>query len=238
MSGSPDRTEHRFIAIWTALALALLFAGFAPTFYLRPFATVGPERPLTTMVAVHGALFTGWLALFATQVWLAATGRIARHQSLGRIAPVAIPVLVATAIPVAIANAAKGDDNPVIPADVFLLLPLCEAVFFGMLAFWAWHQRLSPHTHKRLMMFAIAVILGTGTGRLIGGLVGTFLVPVPFILSVWTFDWSRNRRIERKVLAGGLLAIGSYAIPLAFGFTSGWRIIASRLIDGWALLGA
>ena len=233
-----DRTEHRFFAIWTALVLVLLIAGFAPTFYLRPFSEGTGQRELSWLVILHGALFTGWIMVFATQVYLAATGRIGLHRKIGQFAPIAIAVLVISAIPVALANAARADGGEGIPADVFLLLPLCEALFFGLLSYWAYARRTDPHVHKRLMLFALAVILGTGTGRLFGGMVGTFFVPLPFILSVWVFDWWRHRRIARAVLAGGFVAIAAYAIPLAFGFTAGWRTIAARMIEGWQLVGA
>lgn len=233
-----DRAEHRFFAIWTAVALVLLFAGFAPTFYLRPFGDGAGQKELSWLVILHGALFTGWILIFAMQVYLAASGRIAQHRRIGQFAPIAIAVLVISAIPVSLANAARADGGEGIPADVFLLLPLCEALFFGVLSYWAYVRRGDPHVHKRLMLFAVAVILGTGTGRLLGGLVGTFIVPLPFILSIWVFDWWRRRRIARAVLAGGFTAIAAYAIPLAFGFTAGWRSIAGRLIEGWRLVGA
>lgn len=233
-----DRVEHRFVTIWTALVLGLLAAGFAPTFYLRPLIEGDGQKELGWLVILHGTLFTLWVLVFAAQIYLAASGKIALHRSIGRFAPVAIAVLVISAIPVSLANAARTDAGEGIPPDVFLLLPLCEALFFGVLSYGAYARRSDPHVHKRLMLFAIAVILGTGTGRLFGGLFGTFIVPLPFILSVWVFDLSRQRRIARAVLGGGIVAIAAYAIPLAFGFTSGWRTIARRLIEGWQMLGA
>lgn len=227
------RAEKRFVVVWSTFAIVLLVLGFTPSWFLRPVTPEPPGGSMTPFVALHGALFTAWLLYYCTQLWLAACGRIAQHMALGRWAPGFIVILFATGIGIAFYGAARGDPEAVIPPDVFLLLPLCEAIGFAVLSLWAWRKRSEPHVHKRLMMFSIAVILGTGTGRLLGGLVGTFIVPLPFILSIWLFDWIKTRRIDRQVVAGGLLALACYAIPLAFGFTEGWRAIAGGMIEGW-----
>jgi hypothetical protein len=57
--------------LFTAAAIAFPFivlAGFARTYYMRPFFIAAPiPGPI---VHVHGLLMTVWVALFGTQVWL------------------------------------------------------------------------------------------------------------------------------------------------------------------------
>ena len=55
-----------------ALAIALtVFAGFAPTYYLRPWFQ---STPLGGLVHLHGLVFTGWVLLFLVQSTLIAAG--------------------------------------------------------------------------------------------------------------------------------------------------------------------
>lgn len=228
------RAEHRFVIVWTALALFVLVLGFIPSWFLRFVVESPPGRPLTPFVALHGALFTSWMLFFGAQVWFAARGRLKIHMALGRIAPAYVAVLFVTAIAVALYGAARSDTDGPIPPDVFLLLPICEAVGFAGFALWAWFKRGEPFLHKRLMLFSMAVILGTATGRMFGGVIGTFVLPLPFIFAIWIFDWRNARRIDRRVLAAGFLALACYAVPLALGFTEGWRTMAGQMIDWWS----
>src|ERR1700682_958818 len=82
--GAYDRVFYGGMAI--AMALTVL-AGVAPTYYLRFFGD-GPRAtvsggPFTSLVHVHGALFTGWVVLFIVQTALVATHRVAVHRRLG-----------------------------------------------------------------------------------------------------------------------------------------------------------
>jgi hypothetical protein len=65
-----------------ALAVALtVFAGFAPTYYLR--LRYSPDSPLPGMLHLHGLVFTAWILLFLAQSTLVAAGRTDLHRRLG-----------------------------------------------------------------------------------------------------------------------------------------------------------
>ena len=69
-----------FFAGMGFVVLATVFAGFAPTYYLKPlFAT--PALPLS--VHIHGALFSAWVLLFAAQTSLVAANRTDLHKRIG-----------------------------------------------------------------------------------------------------------------------------------------------------------
>ena len=66
-SPRPNSTRefNRKFAVGMAVALfAVNFAGFVPTFFLRPFFDV-PEVPL--YLYLHGAVGTAWFLLFASR---------------------------------------------------------------------------------------------------------------------------------------------------------------------------
>jgi hypothetical protein len=72
------RYDHPFFLAMTALILATVFAGFAPTYYLA-----GIRAPLPSVIIhVHGAVFSCWILLLITQASLVCAG-VEFHRRLG-----------------------------------------------------------------------------------------------------------------------------------------------------------
>jgi hypothetical protein len=61
---------------------SVAFIGFAPTYWL-PVAS--QKLKVNPVLHVHGAVFFAWSLYFVFQTWLASSGRIARHRSVGLI---------------------------------------------------------------------------------------------------------------------------------------------------------
>ena len=235
MTGSiaSKASEHRFVQIWSLLAISTIIIGFTPSWYGRPFFDDPPGNPLNPLIVSHGLLFTAWIGLFAWQVLNIARGRYDRHRALGWSALAFVPIALVSGLIVAFENASRpstGDEA--IPPDVFLILPILEVVNACVLILLGWTQRQTPHVHKRMMLFAIAAMVGTGGGR-IAGFAGTFILPLIFTLSIWIFDLVTTKRINRWVVLGGMIAISTYALPLAIGFSEPWRDVAARMIEAW-----
>ena len=57
------------------------FAGFGPTFFLRPFFDV---PPIPLYLYLHGVVGTAWFALVVTQAVLIANRQFTRHRQLRR----------------------------------------------------------------------------------------------------------------------------------------------------------
>src|SRR3979490_888496 len=71
---------------------AVAFLGFAPTYWLPMASRAFPPMPV---VHVHGLVFFTWSLYFSFQTWLAASGRVARHRSLGMVGgSLATPVTI------------------------------------------------------------------------------------------------------------------------------------------------
>ncbi|MXO49732.1 hypothetical protein GRI42_00235 [Erythrobacter gaetbuli] len=238
MTGSAklSANEHRFVQIWSFLAILTIVVGFTPSFYGRAFVDDPPGNPLNALTVAHGLLFTAWILLFAWQVLNIARGRYARHRALGWTALAFVPIALASGLIVALEHASRPTtgDEP-IPPDVFLLLPIFEVVNACILILLGWLHRKTPHIHKRMMLFAIAAMVGTGSGR-IAGFLGTFVVPALFVLAIWAFDLIRAKRLHRWVLGGGAIAVSTYLVPLAVGFSEPWRTMARAIIETWKML--
>lgn len=232
----PSTNEHRFVQIWSFLAIITIVIGFTPSFYGRAFVDDPPGNALNALIISHGLLFTGWIILFAWQVFNIARGRYARHRSLGWTALAFVPVALASGLIVALEHASRPTtgEEP-IPPDVFLLLPIFEVVNTCILILLGWMHRKTPPIHKRMMLLAVAAMLGTGSGR-IAGFLGTFVVPVLFVLAIWVFDLVTTKRVHRWVIGGGAIAISTYLVPLAVGFSEPWRAIARAIIETWKRL--
>src|SRR5258708_1020631 len=84
---APMRTGGRATAtnFYFYMALpggAVGFLGFAPTFWV-PLATHSFKA--NPIVYVHGAVFFTWTLFFCFQTWLASSGRLMNHRSVGLI---------------------------------------------------------------------------------------------------------------------------------------------------------
>src|SRR5437016_2467945 len=81
--GKHSETKRRERLFYTGMAVAFVltvFAGFARTFYLRPYFQ---PQPLIGLLVLHGVVFTSWLALLLTQTTLVAAKRTRTHMRLG-----------------------------------------------------------------------------------------------------------------------------------------------------------
>jgi hypothetical protein len=79
-----EATSPRDRWFYSAMALALLavvLAGFTPTFFGRAWFAAG--APLRPGVVMHGVIGSAWVLLFALQAALVAGHRVEWHQRLG-----------------------------------------------------------------------------------------------------------------------------------------------------------
>ena len=75
------RMHDRRLFVGASLGvLAIMFAGFARSYFLRPLFF---HDPLPLLLHVHGLVMFAWFALFFVQTCLIETHRIALHRKLG-----------------------------------------------------------------------------------------------------------------------------------------------------------
>jgi hypothetical protein len=156
--------ERRSFALMTWIALAVVVAGFAPSYYLAPLlhVTTFPsgqpvESTLPPIVVVHGALFSVWMAIFAAQSSLVATGHVRAHRRLGTAAALLIPAVAVVGWLTAIRGARDGwnPGGPYADALAFLIVGLTDIVVFAALATAGVYFRRHIAVHRRLMLYAV-----------------------------------------------------------------------------------
>jgi len=233
-AGIIGKRRERLFYSGMAIALVItVFAGFARTYYLRPYFGT---PPLTPLLHLHGIIFTSWLILLVTQTVLVAKNRISIHRRLG-IAGAVIAVLMvlvgcATAIiRVKIVEVPPGAPSPL----VFLTIPLGDMLVFAILIAAGFYFRRRGDVHKRLMLLATIAILPAATARLpfafiqqVGPLAFFGLADL-FIVACLVYDLIARGRPHRATVWGGLLIVVSHPLRLIIGNTQAWLSFATLL---------
>jgi hypothetical protein len=192
------RRERPFVIGLMLIASAIIFAGFARTYYLNAFFA---RRSLTATLHLHAFLFSAWFVLLFVQIALVAKRRVDLHRRVGYIGVVLAVLMVTVGTNVTI-NAAKYGTPakpPGLPMANFLVVPFFDVIVFGALAGAGLYYRLKPQVHKRLMILATLGILTAGLAR----------IPLDFI---------RNRDISTTSLWAASLP--SYTLPMTHSHTS------------------
>jgi|SRR5580698_2817375 hypothetical protein len=155
--------QRYFFVAMAALVILTVFAGFAPSFYLR--SAFHPDHELSILLHIHGLIFSTWIILFLVQALLIARGSRRLHQRLGWLAAgvaVAMLMLVAGAT---VEQMRRG--SPLEEVATALSLNSIGAVMFGVPFVFAVYFRKRPDWHKRLMLCATLGLLGAPILRLI-----------------------------------------------------------------------
>ena len=232
--GAYDRVFYSSMAV--AMAITVL-VGFAPTYYLKvfgegPLTTIG-GKPFTSLVHVHGALFTCWMLFFIGQTSLVAGGRVAVHRRMGIAGVVLAAAMVVAGVSVAIMSAARGTAPPGIDPLSFLAVPLFDMVLFATFITAAVLKRRDREAHKRLMLLAYVSLIAAPIARMPGmlplGPFAFFGLAFVFILAGAIYDWVSRGRIHRVYLWGGALFAVSVPGRLILSTTGAWKAFATFL---------
>jgi hypothetical protein len=141
----------------------IVFAGFAPSFYLR--GAFQPNDKLSVLLHVHGAVFSTWIILFLVQAILIVRGSRTLHRRLGWFAALVAVAMVGLVVAATVEEMRRVPPFP--PAPVALALNTFDTVVFAILVSGAIYLRKQPDWHKRLLLSATLVLLGAPILRLL-----------------------------------------------------------------------
>lgn len=224
------KRDRLFYCCMAVAVVVTVFAGFAPTYFLRSLSS-GPA--LSRLLHLHGLIFTSWIVLFTVQVSLVSARRVGVHRRLG-IAGAALAILMlVVGAAAAIASAKQGFTPPGGPPPlIFLIIPLADLVIFMTLLGTGLRFRSRPEIHRRVMLLTTLALLTPAIARL------PFVPPNPlaffaltdlFILTCMVYDRVTRGRIHPAFLWGGLFVIVSQPLRLLIGGTGIWLAFATWL---------
>jgi len=226
------RRERWFYVAMSIAAVITVFAGFAPTYYLRPYYNTTPLMPL---LHLHGIVFTSWLALFMVQTTLVAAHRTDIHRRLGILGGVIASFMVLIGFTTAVIRASQGATPvPGVSSLSFLVVPLGDMLVFAILVGAGFYYRRRPDVHKRLMLLATISILAAAIARLPfaimqAGPPAFFGFTDVFVLACIVYDLFTLKRVHRATLFGAILIIASQPLRLMLGGTQAWLAFAGWL---------
>jgi hypothetical protein len=237
-------SHARYFYFYMALScMAVAFLGFAPTYWLPLASGAFPSLPV---VHFHGMLFFTWTLYYAFQTWLAASGRIARHRTIGMIG-----VSLATAMAIfgflaAVSALKRSAAAGLTDAGIaFTIVPLSGILFFAVVFTLATANTRRPEMHKRLMLLAAISILDAAVARWFL----TFLAPpgppapppvevtiipafVAYLLLVaaMIFDWRTRGRPHPVYVYGGIALVAVKLLNWPISATSAWHSFAGGML--------
>ena len=165
MRAESQRSDATFYLTMSIIGAAIIFAGFAPSFYLKSLIHAPP--PLSALTRVHGVVFTVWMGLFLTQATLISTDRLALHRQLGMVGAVLFGLMLALGYATALTAGRLGHIPPGAPAPLaFMALPLMGITVTAVLVVLALLNRRRSDWHKRLMLAALFTFTAPAVGRI------------------------------------------------------------------------
>jgi len=204
----PQKVRQYDRFFFSGMAFLLLLAvvvGFARSYFL---ACVFRAKLPSTIVQVHGALFTLWIAVLMAQVALISSRRERWHMRLGIVGMFVAPLMVITGFATLIAAIKRGFVPPPILQTIAAIdtLILC---CFAFLISWAFLARHDSATHKRLILLATFLIIAPAIARwpiTTPARFWVFMDSFPALLV--TYDLWARRSLHRATVCGVLLIIG------------------------------
>lgn len=168
----PERQqkERRFYLRMALLIMAVIFIGFAPSFYLKPFNVVHFPRPnpdLNGHLMLHGLVFSLWTVIFLVQTLLISAGRRDLHKKLGifgfTLAIAMIPIMYLTTLD----EIARNSGPPWTDVLTWAAVPLVPIPFYMFVLWKGWNARRTDlASHKRIMLGLMIMLTQPATARL------------------------------------------------------------------------
>jgi hypothetical protein len=230
------RRERLFHTGMAVVFLLVVFAGFARSYYLKPY--FGAPPAMTPLLHLHGLIFSAWIVLLLAQTALVAAKRTAVHRRLGWAGAALAVLMFLVGTFTAVARAKVVEVPPGAPSPlVFLTIPLGDMLVFALLVGAAFHYRRRVDAHKRLMLLATIAILPAAVARLPFDFIQQVGPPAffgltdLFVLVMLAYDLLTRGRPHRATVLGGLLLVVSHPLRLVVGHTQAWLSFATWLTD-------
>jgi hypothetical protein len=241
-SGSPNEAwnaDSGFYLTMVLISTAIIFAGFAPSFYLKSVIHAPP--PLSLLTVSHGVVFTAWMALVIAQATLIKTAQPALHRQLGILGALLFGAMVTLGIWTAVTAGRLGHVPPGAPAPLaFMALPLMAITAATALVAGALWNRQRSAWHKRLMVASFFVMTGPGTGRIViplgfaplGSQLAIIVAELLLVVAM-VHDYRRHGQVHRAYwMTAVVFAVFHAGVTWAFTSPPLWMDFAQAITQG------
>lgn len=227
-AGARLRYEHLFFSGMALVILAVVFRGFANTYYLAGMF----HAPLPSMVIhIHGAVFSCWILLLVAQTSLVAAGRVNVHRALGIGGFVLACAMVVLGILAATDALARGVGSHMgFDPRTFYAVPMTDIFLFAPLMLLAFLTRFRPAVHKRLILIATIALTNAAFVRwpmVHHNLLTAVLLSDVLLLMLVAYDLFSTRTIQPATLRGGIFLVLMHHLALPIGGTAAWHAFAT-----------
>jgi hypothetical protein len=250
-------TIGQFVDRWIYVFTAALFvvtalAGFIPdSAVMLERIRAGQHAPLSPIFHFHAVAMGSWLLLFLAQTVLMATGRRQFHKTLGLLAVVLVPLIVATMIGMTFTtyrwqySAAAAAALPAAAlaggktfAANILIEQIHAVITFPLFVGWALAVRKTdPESHKRFMVQAILPALTAATARITWlphTLPGSYAAEYGYALLCLTpalvNDLIQQRRLHSAYVIGLALMLAFFVLNQVLWDSPWWLATAPKLM--------
>src|SRR3990170_2807204 len=238
-------TSHaQYFYFYMALSCtAVAFLGFAPTYFV-PMA-VGKLPPMP-VVHFHGLLFFAWTLYFAFQSWLAASGQVRRHRTMGMIGVSLATAMTLSGFLVAVNAMKRSAAIGMTDEGIALaIVPLSGMLFFAAVFTLAIAYVRQKEIHKRLMLLAGISLLDAAVARWFltflapPGAVGPPPVPVTIVpalvaylllVAAMIYDWRKQGRPHPVYVYGGAALVAVKLLNRPISMTPLWHSFAGGIL--------
>jgi hypothetical protein len=228
--------EHWFFSGYMVAVALILFAGFAPSLFLRGFIqTPMPLRPFRPDIIVHALVATPLVLLLPLQAVLISARQVRMHVIVGRLGfglgALLIPILyLVGSYSYRLAPPQQLPFAAAMSSLVLLALPAVAALLAV-----AWRERFNAQAHKRLMVAFACLLTGPALSRMPifppppGGVAFTEVAVLLLLAPLWMWDVVTQSRVHWATLTGTAIIGAQTAVRLLVMDTTGWADLVARL---------
>lgn len=227
--------DRRFFAGLAVSIVILVFVGFSRTYYLH---SLFKTPSLSMFLHVHGAVMTGWIALYAVQTFLVSSHHTRIHRVLGTFGAgyaALVVVMGCTATVLAARREVLAHSQFVTSFLTVLALELTQMLLFASLvASGVWLRNRAGH-HKRLMLLATFCMLPNPIVRLFVWVgFGSNIMILSFwallVIAIVMLDSIRNGRLHPAFGIGATLTVAFLFLAYFGSLTRVWQRFAANAV--------
>jgi hypothetical protein len=230
----PARTDSIFFPAMALVMAAVVFTGFAPSWFLRGYIQPSyPLEPLSPLLIIHGTAFTLWVVLFIAQTSLVAANRRDIHRKLGWWGAGLAVVMLLLGWMAAVHSLRSGlTPLPSITPAAFFAVPVGSLVTFAPLVVLGILNRKRADHHKRYMLMTMITVLTPAAARIflnssVPPLLAAYAVANIFVLALFAYDFFQRGKICKATWIASAILIAAEPGRMIIGQTRWWQAFAS-----------